>query len=95
MIQQTEQWRSSVTGGDAGCPTHHQSYKTKQKSRNGKNMHKKRDNLQSIKHRAQIMEEKYFYILAYIGMKLITMVYLTDERCGLAGPSKGELINLV
>ena len=65
MIQQTEQLRSSVTGGNAGCPTHHQSYKTKQKCRNRKKMHRKKDNLQSIKHRAQIMEEKYFCILAY------------------------------
>ena len=73
MIQQTDQWRSSVTGGDAGCPTHHQSYKTKQKCRNRKNMHRKKDDLQSIKHRAQIMEEKYFCILAYISMRLITM----------------------
>ena len=38
-----------------------------------KDMHWKKDNLQSIKHRAQIMEAKYFYILAYISMRLITM----------------------
>ena len=36
-------------------------------------MHRKKDNLQGIKHRAQIMEAKYLCILAYIGMKLITM----------------------
>ena len=53
------------------------------------------DNLQSIKHKTQIMKEKYFCILAYISMRLITVVCLTDKSCVLAGPSTGELINLV
>ena len=73
LIQHTKLLRNRITGGNAGFPTHHQSYKTKQKYRNRKNMHRKKDNLQSIKHRTQIMEAKYFYILAYISMRLITM----------------------
>ena len=36
-------------------------------------MHREKNNLESIKHRAQIMKEKYFCILAYISMRLITM----------------------
>ena len=56
------------------------TYKTKQKCRNRKNMHRKKDNLQSIKHGAQIMEEKCFCILAYISMRLITSGFASQTR---------------
>ena len=39
----------------------------------GRTCIERKNNLQSIKHRTQIMEEKYFCILAYISMRLITM----------------------
>ena len=40
----------------------------------------KKDILQSIKHRAQIMEAKYFYILAYTSMRLITRRFVSQTR---------------
>ena len=56
-------------------PTHHQSYKTKQKniSEIGRTCTGRKNNLQSIKHKTQIMKAKYFCILTYISMRLITM----------------------
>ena len=49
------------------CPTHHQSYMTKQNNTPeiGRTCTEGKNNLQSIKHRAQIMEAKYFCVLAY------------------------------
>ena len=51
LIQQSKQLRSRIIGGNAGCPTHYQSYKTKQKCWNRKNVHREKE--QSSKHQTQ------------------------------------------
>ena len=38
-----------------------------------KHAQREEDNLQSIKHGTELMREKYFCILAYISMQMITM----------------------
>ena len=78
MIQQTEQLRSSVTSSNAGSRIDQHITSPIILSINnileiGRTCIGRRNNLQSIKHRTQIMKEKYFCILAYISMRLITM----------------------
>ena len=79
LIQQTEQLRSSVTCSNAGSEIVQHITRPIRLSRNnisetGRTCTRRKNNLQSIKHKTQIMKEKYFCILAYISMRLITMV---------------------
>ena len=58
--------------------------------------HREGDNLQSIKHRTQIMKAKYFCILAYISMKLITMGLSHRQKdMAINGAIYRKQINLV
>ena len=70
--------RSSVVGNDAGSEAVQHITSPRALSRNSisdteKTCTERKNNLQNIKHRAQIMKAKYLCILAYISMRLITM----------------------
>ena len=73
MIQQFKLLRSRITGGNAGFPTHYQPIRLSRNIEIGRTCTERKTIFKTSNTETQIMEAKYFCILAYISMRLITM----------------------
>ena len=72
MIQQSELLRSRIIDGSVGFPTHYQPIRLSKNIETGKTCTKRKTIFKASNPKTQIMEAKYFCILAYISIGLIT-----------------------
>ena len=72
LILQSELLRSRIIGGNAGFPTHYQPIRLSRNIEIGKTCTKRKTIFKTSNTETQIMEAKYFCILAYISIGLIT-----------------------